>query len=490
MTISDEQLKSEIDKALFNFKNENYLKSIQILEELKNKKDHFLIFWYLGHSFFRVHNYYSAISCIKRSIELKKPDNLNLNFLAEIYHRINQHDQSIKLFKQALVLDKKNLVTLFNLANIYLELGELNLGKKYLIEVINSEPTNFRAWYELIKISDKYLTNDVVQKVENFTKQPSDNSLNYIYSKLIIAENFKKEKNYSAELKNLLEAHSKYLNIKDKAGRQEFNYFTNLLPKFMSKLKNDNLRLNCELKPIFIMGLPRSGTTLIEYIISSASNVVSAGETEVLSKVFFSEKIISDYNAKDLTTNFKFKKNDFEKLKILILNQYSQIGIGDPNTCFTDKSLENILYIELIQKIFPKAKFVYCKRNKQANFLGILKVFLPNLLWTHSTRKIIEMMNLYEKKIKKLINEKKIKIKIVELENFSENPKKISNDLFNFLDINCKDDLSFIDNKSNQKKIIKTQSKLQVRNQISKHDLTYLEYYLPLLNKLEIEKLN
>ena len=488
--ISDEQFKSEINEALFHFKNQNYLKSIKILEVLKNKRDHFLIFWYLGHSFFRVHNYDSAINCIKKSIELKKPDHLNLNFLAEIYHKINRHDESIKLFKEALALDEKNLVTLFNLANIYLELGKLNLGEKYLIEVINSEPTNFRAWYELIQINDKYLTHDLLKKVENFDNQSGDNNLNYIYSKLIIAESFKRDKNYSAELENLLDAHNIYSNIKDKAGRQEFNYFTNLLPKFTSKVKIDNLQLNCDLKPIFIMGLPRSGTTLVEYIISSAPNVISAGETEVLSKVFFSEKIILDYDAKNLVTNFKFKKNDFEKLKILISNQYSQLGIDNSNNYFTDKSLENILYIELIQKVFPKAKFVYCKRNKQANFLGILKVFLPNLLWTHSPKKIIEMMNLYEKKIKKLINDKKIKIKIIELENLSENPEKISKDLFDFLEINWRDDLGFIDNKNNEKKIIKTRSNLQVRNQISKHDLSYLEYYLPLLNKFEIEKLN
>ena len=490
MMISDEQFKSKIDEALFNFKNQNYLKSIQILENLKSKRNHFLIFWYLGHSFFKIHNYNSAINCIKKSIELKKPDHLNLNFLAEIYHRINRHDESIKLFKEALVLDKKNLLVLFNLANIYLELGELNLCEKYLLEAINVEPSNFRAWYELIKINDKYLTPDLVQQAEKMANQSSDNNLNYIYSKFIIAENFKKNKNYSAELNNLLEAHNKYSDIKDKAGREEFNYFTNLLPKFISKIKNDNLQLNCKLKPIFIMGLPRSGTTLIEYIISSAPNIIPGGETEVLSKVFFSEKIIFDYNAKNLITNFRFKKKDFEKLKILILNQYSQLGIDTSNKYFTDKSLENFLYIELIQKIFPKAKFVYCKRNKQANFLGILKVFLPNLLWTHSTNKIIEMMNLYEKKIKKLINDRKIKIKIIELEDFSENPKKISKDLFDFLDIDLKDDFDFIDKKNNEKKIIKTRSNLQVRSQISKHDLSYLEYYRPLLNKFEIEKLN
>ena len=95
-----------------------------------------------------------------------------------------------------------------------------------------------------------------------------------------------------------------------------------------------------------------------------------------------------------------------------------------------------------------------------------------------------------KKKIQKLINDKKIKIKIIELEDFSENPKKISKDLFDFLDIDLRDDLDFMGKKNNEKKIIKTRSNLQVRNQISKHDLGYLEHYRPLLNKFEIEKLN
>ena len=99
-------------------------------------------------------------------------------------------------------------------------------------------------------------------------------------------------------------------------------------------------------------------------------------------------------------------------------------------------------------------------------------------------------MNLYEKKIKELINVKKIDVKIIELENFSKNPKKISKDLFNFLDIDWKDDLNLPPNKNNLKKIIKTRSNLQVRNKILKHDLSYLECYLPYLKKFEIDKLN
>ena len=489
MTNNKELFQAEIDNALLNFKNANYHEAINILDNLKKKLSHFIVYWYLGHSYFRIYDYSSAIDCIKKSIELKGKDTLNLSFLAEIFLASNNYKEAIKLFKEVLEIDKKNINSLFNLAKAYSDLGELKTAEKYYNEVIKNEPTNTEAEYELIKINSKNLTNDLIQKVDKIKVSEVLNNFNSIFSKFIIAENFKRKKDYKLEFDILLEAHSLYLKKKVKASNQEFNYLTNLLPKFISKVKNTNVELNCNLKPIFIMGLPRSGTTLIENVISSSDNKINVGgEAGILSKVFFSNNIISNYDSKELISNFNFKKDEFELLKVSILNQYQQLKIETGNGYFTDKSLENILYIDLISKIFPNAKFVYCKRNNYANLLGILRVFLPNLYWTHSVEKVIYMMNIYNNKIKDIINENKINVKIVELENFSSNPKQVSQDLFNFLEINWNDKV--IDKSINKKKIVKTVSNLQVRKEISAHDLSYLDNYLPFLKKYGIEKLN
>ena len=483
-----ESFKDEIDKALLNFKNANYHETINILNETKKRLSHFIVYWYLGHSYFRIYNYSSAIDCIKKSIELKKKDTLNLSFLAEIFLAANNYNEAIKLFKEALEFDKKNINSLFNLARAYSDLGELKIAENYYNEVIKNDPTNIWAEYELIKINNTYLNENLLRKVEKKDTNENLDNLNSVFSKLIIAENFKSMKNYKLEFDNLLEAHTLYLKKKEKAARQEFNYFTNLLPKFISKVKDANVTFNCNFKPIFIMGLPRSGTTLIESVISSCDNKINVGgETEILSKVFFSNNIISDYDSKELNSKFDFKKDEFELLKVSILNQYQQQKITTANEYFTDKSLENILYIDLISKIFPNAKFVYCKRNKYANLLGILKVFLPNIYWTHSVEKIIVMMNIYNNKIQSIIDDKKINVKIVELENFTSNPKQVSQDLFKFLELNWNDKI--LTESIKKKKIIQTVSKLQVRKEISKHDLSYLENYLPFLQKYGIEKL-
>ena len=100
MTNNKELFQAEIDNALLNFKNAKYHETINILDNLKKKLSHFIVYWYLGHSYFRIYDYSSAINCIKKSIELKDRDTLNLSFLAEIFLASNNYKEAIKLFKE------------------------------------------------------------------------------------------------------------------------------------------------------------------------------------------------------------------------------------------------------------------------------------------------------------------------------------------------------------------------------------------------------
>ena len=77
--------------------------------------------------------------------------------------------------------------------------------------------------------------------------------------------------------------------------------------------------------------------------------------------------------------------------------------------------LINLAY-HLIQKIFPKAKFVYCYRNPIANVIGIFRSFLPNVFWSHSLDKIFDIMEIYYKKLDEIKNNKSINLHIIELE--------------------------------------------------------------------------
>ena len=117
---------------------------------------------------------------------------------------------------------------------------------------------------------------------------------------------------------------------------------------------------------VFITGLPRSGSTLIESIISSGKRkILNGGETAIINRVFLdnNKKFFSQKKILDSSQRLKIDKKTFIKK---VIDQYQLINLlSDNNDCtFTDKSLENFFFIELIIKLFPESKIIICKRKK------------------------------------------------------------------------------------------------------------------------------
>jgi hypothetical protein len=113
--------------------------------------------------------------------------------------------------------------------------------------------------------------------------------------------------------------------------------------------------------PIFVVGQPRTGTTLIERIISSHSQVHSAGELQQFSLGF---RRLSNYQEpKRFSAELINKAVDLdgEKLGAMYLETTRKMRGDTPR--FVDKLPANYLYIPLILKALPNAKIVHVDRN-------------------------------------------------------------------------------------------------------------------------------
>ena len=478
-------LQKELDLALEKFKQAKYVEAFEDFKLLSKSFNHFLVYWYLGHTAYRLNEYKLAIRYILKSIDLKSKDAINLNFLGELYRQINKNEEAIDAFNEALIIEPNNKSAIVNIASLYSDLGNFDKSLTYLKNLLLIEPLNYYAIYEIAKLDKTCLTNELKEKTQELINDNKLNNENLIYANLILAEFENKSSKFELEINALIKAHSIFLSLKKKAAEEEYNYFNNLLPKFVAKIKDMEFVSNIQTTPIFIMGLPRSGTTLVENIINLGSeSIISGEETGVMGKVFFRNQIIKEYSSQDLLTDFKFQSKDLNFIKGKIVDQYNEIGINVFEDRFTDKSLESLLYIDLLHKIFPNAKFIYCSRDRSANIIGVLKVFLPNLLWTHSIEKILNIFKIYQNKLEEILLEKKIQIKVIELEKLSNNPEPVTKELFNFLELNWSDKcLQIAENKN---KIIKTVSNKQVRDSIKKHDLSYLANYDFFLKKYNL----
>jgi len=146
-------------------------------------------------------------------------------------------------------------------------------------------------------------------------------------------------------------------------------------------------------KIIFICGMPRSGTTLVEQIIASHKEVYGAGELSFLTNVihdnFFNgdlidkQRIIENQNSEKNLINEKY----FEKF--LLYKIKKQI--------ITDKAPLNFKWIGFIKIFFPNSKIIHCKRNSRDNCLSIFKNYFssPKMNWAYDQRDVSDYYNNY-----------------------------------------------------------------------------------------------
>ena len=308
-----------------------------------------------------------------------------------------------------------------------------------------------------------------------------------LYQKGIIDFLFSKQAKINNENKKEIEyLQSSHKNIFD--SNQSYNlsaqfYYNKIISKFYNKIniikKEDELE-NELVSPIFIIGLPRSGSTLIESILtSSEENLVSFGECHVFNMSIIKQIAPKIYSEKFDNQKFKFVVN-YKDLKNSILEKYSQFS-EIKNKKFIDKSLENIFNIEFIKNIYPEAKFIHTFRNPLDSIISIYQSMLPDLSWTHSIEDIIVYLDNYYKVLKHFKLKYPEIIMDINLEEFTEKSEELTKKMFKFCGLTWnKNILNFYMRKNLYSK---TLSFNQIRSKVLKYNSKKYQPYFSLINK-------
>ena len=226
------------------------------------------------------------------------------------------------------------------------------------------------------------------------------------------------------------------------------------------------------IRPIFIVGLPRSGTTLIESIICQSNKVRRFGELpdfNIAFKKYFLERIKKKSDINYIESDSANK----------VINSYSN-KFKSIDSYFTDKLPLNFMYIGLLEKFFPKSKIILCQRDKNDNLLSIYETFFTdnNYAFSYSTEDLKQYYMLY---IEQINFWKKNKAKFCEIkyEDLVRNSESSIKNVCNFLDLTYTNELLDFHNKKNS---VLTASNYQVRQKIYQNSVGKFNYYKDLLN--------
>ena len=292
----------------------------------------------------------------KQALILKPDFTDSLVNLGNLKTNQNKSEEAKELFISALKINDKIVPAKLSLAGYYEQSGKFDEAEKIYREILKDHP-NYTVADKSLSLIHKYKIGDdhIKTMEEKLTKEMGEEDLQRLSFALGKAHedigNYEKSFNFYETGNRIYKKNIRY-KLKNDIAHFE---------KIKKLFKNDSVDSvdNYGQKIIFIVGMPRSGTTLVEQILSSHENVYGAGELNFLSEVVEQNLIAEDGN---LIENFEnLKSGTFKKIK----NDYlKKIEIfKNKKEYLIDKAPLNFKWIGLIMRIFPDSKIIHCTRD-------------------------------------------------------------------------------------------------------------------------------
>jgi len=476
-----------------NHTNSNYNLGLAFytLGELKNakkylqktvdvQKNYALAFIMLGNVHVELKELKHGVSCFQKAIEINPKIASAHNNLGLIFRDLNDFKNASSCFKKAIEIEPNYANSHHNLALVYKELGEFEKSIQAHESAIKSENDNLMHYHFLSELKKDILTLQLKEKIEKILLNNKFGLSNIAYGNYLLAKYERKEKNYEKEFNYLTTAHQNFFNIRKNKFELNNKFCFDDVHQIMNGAKVEKLRDKSlvDIKPIFIMGVPRSGSTVVERIIGSGPKYIPIGEETGVISNFITNKILEKESLN--LGNVEHIRNelfDIYKDKGLISKKYENI--------FTDKSLDNFFYLELINDIYPNAKIINCRRDILSSIMSIFQNNLTALAWTHDLDNIFKYFDNYFKIIENYKEKKPDMIYELEFEKLIKNPEEESKKLMKYCELPW--DKKCLEFHKRKDLFSKTASNIQIRNAIYKHEPNK---YLPYKKLLEKYKKN
>jgi len=384
--------------------------------------------------------------------------------LGNLYSSNMKIDLAISMHKKAIEINPNFIYAYLNLANIYVSIGDFKLAEKLLRDSIVINP-NFLTAHRLLSRIIKYTNNENhIEQLKNIFSNEKLKDLDEIkYIAFALGKAFEDIKDYKKSFFYYNEGNNIFRKNINFSLKDEKNKFIFIKKTYNRKLLNNSTIVGCESDiPIFIIGMPRSGTTLIEQILSSHPDVYGAEEVE-----FIPDLINSTFKNKDpelfLRSNIIEKNNFLKELGKGYINSVKELSPRSKK--ITDKLPINFLSVGFIKLILPNAKIIHCHRNPKDNIFSIFKNHFSSgkINFGYNLKEITEYYNLYKSLMNYWQSIIPSYIYDISYENLISNPEKYTRSLVSFCNLGWSDKcLHFYENK----RLIKTASDTQARNKI------------------------
>lgn len=325
-----------------------------------------------------------AIANLNKALEIDPNDVRVLTALSLPLARQAQSQAALETVEKAVAVDPRNAPARFRLATQLVEMGRMEDARREYQTLLGTTPDHSAALERLVEILPSSDAASMEKQVRHaLTKAPRNSedraSAFYALSKVSAASG----KTDEAQ-KALASANREMARIYPYDAAADAKVTAAILDRFPKSLKLPAARQDTP-RPVFVLGLPRSGTTLAEAILGMHPDVVPLGERGTLG-FLLRDTIEQDqpFSAQDAT---QLEKQDNELLPPL-----------PPHTAaYTDKMPENYRLVGFLEMIHPNARIIHIRRDPRDNALSMWKSHFSGsvLSYTYDLKWMAAKFNLY-----------------------------------------------------------------------------------------------
>lgn len=426
-----------------------------------------------------------AIKCFQDTLRIQPDHAKACNNLGVVFDKQNKINEALQYYYKALSLVPYDPIVYENIGQSLISKGDKQKAEEAFTNAINLKPDSVRSYFFLAELK-KYKEGDPIFNDLELLKLQKEISikdkiflyfsLGKLYDKVGLYEsafrNFhqgnelrKKDTNQSYSVAALKKCYNTLINTCDT------NFFA----------KRSDFGIATEL-PVFIIGMPRSGTTLVEQILASHPKIFGADELPYLPEIE-TQIINSDSNflAHDITAL------DSQKTANLALQYLDRINMLSTNsTRIVDKLPRNFERLWLITMLFPQTRIIHCRRHPMDTCLSC---YFTNFTIPHGYKNDLKTLGLFYRQYHRLMEhwQKTLPVKIltIQYEDLVRNQEEISRKIIEFMDLEWDDRCLNFNKKS---RFVHTASATQVRKKIYRTSIkrwkNYYKFLSPLIDAL------
>jgi len=408
--------------------------------------------------------------------------------LGRIYRELDQFDKEVNCYKKLLKIKPNASKILLQLGMAYKSNGENKLAIDCFESSINSNPRSILAYFQLAKEPEYKLKIKQIENLEALAKIDvlnEDDQINLDFTLALIYEKTENSDKFFSSLHraNTLRKKSLGYSLNDDIKRlknvRDFYQGTSIAKQILINEKSKSKI------PIFVVGMPRSGSSLIEQILSSHYNIHGGGELQIFRKIM--NPLINNFLNDKKSFKEKIKdQNCYELIRNKYLESINRLDFKEE--FFTDKALLNFKYIGLIFRALPESKIIHIKRDARAVCWSSYKTNFgqSGLAFSNNLSDLVGFYKLYEDQMQFWHSMFPNKIYDLQYESLTKNQVFETKKLLNFCNIDWDDNcLHFYNNN----RAVKTASKDQVRQKIYKGSSDawkkYSEHLQPIIEGLQ-----